>query len=435
MLGKGNDSRLYGTISVKARTRALALFLFAAVASLGFIYPRLASTAGAVTPLEPQKRSVEPARRTQGRGRRSTAGNPSPQQPRRDYSNFSHKTLAHQKACDSCHRFPSANWKEVRQGDAAFTDITDYPQHASCVECHRQQFFSGARPVICSVCHTNPGPRDSTRFPFPSLGEPFYATRKGKDFTSDFRVNFPHAKHMDLIGRAETGDEDSLLSAAHARNVAAGRQQADKSCATCHETLMPQGKSDEEYVTKPPKNLGDAFWLKKGTFKTIPLTHATCFTCHSADTGIKPAPTDCNVCHQISQGAQLPVDFDPKLAQAMGVTDNLLLTTWRRRESSGAFRHEGGMHPDISCTACHKVETMNTLDARTLRVSILSCGGGETGCHITPTSDDGGALNVAVDQRKTTPSFECSKCHVTFGRAPVPASHIDAIKAAAAKPK
>jgi hypothetical protein len=118
----------------------------------------------------------------------------------------------------------------------------------------------------------------------------------------------------------------------------------------------------------------------------------------------------------------------------MGITDNLLLMKWRRRESSGAFRHEGGMHPDVSCTVCHKVETMNTLDAQTLRVSVLSCGGGDTGCHITPTADDGGALNIAIDQRKATPTFECSKCHVVFGKLPVPESHLNAV-AAAAKPK
>jgi hypothetical protein len=71
-----------------------------------------------------------------------------------------------------------------------------------------------------------------------------------------------------------------------------------KNCLVCHETYQAQGNSSEEYVTKPPKNIGDDFWLKKGAFKTTPNSHTVCFICHSADSGIAPAPTDCNVCHK-----------------------------------------------------------------------------------------------------------------------------------------
>ena len=66
-----------------------------------------------------------------------------------------------------------------------------------------------------------------------------------------------------------------------------------KSCPVCHETYQPQGKSSEEYVVKPPKDIGDNFWLKKGTFKTIPNSHTICFTCHNADSGIAPEPKNC----------------------------------------------------------------------------------------------------------------------------------------------
>ena len=38
-----------------------------------------------------------------------------------------------------------------------------------------------------------------------------------------------------------------------------------KACRVCHETYQPQGKSADEFVTKPPAKLAeDAFWLKKG---------------------------------------------------------------------------------------------------------------------------------------------------------------------------
>lgn len=415
----------------RTRTRAVVLLLFIAVALLGFASPHLIATKAspAFEPL--QQQNSQPKRPQRGRRRKPISA--AQQQPRINYSNFSHQSAAHQKPCDSCHKFPSANWKEVRKGDAAFPDVTEYPQHPSCIGCHQQQFFSGAQPTICSVCHVNIGPRNPVRFPFPSLGEPFYASKRGPTFVSDFRINFPHAKHMDLVGQAQPGTTEDATArevrASHGRRIIA--QDADKKCAMCHETYQPQGKSNEEYVTKPPKDLGDKFWLKKGTFKSILLTHATCFTCHSQDSGITPAPTDCNTCHKLATPQNTPAatDFDPKLAGAMGVTDNILLMEWRKRQSAGAFRHEGGAHPDLSCSVCHKVDAMSTLEPKTQKVSISSC----ADCHVTATSSDGGALNLEIDQRKANPSFQCSKCHVVFGRAPIPASHLNAIPAAKAK--
>src|SRR6185436_18076379 len=127
-------------------------------------------------------------------------------------------------------------------------------------------------------------------------------------------------------------------------------QGQSNSCPVCHQTYQPQGKSDEEYVTNPPKTLGDSFWLKKGTFKTAPNSHTVCFTCHNADLGIAPAQSECNACHKLAASpVALKTDFDPKLAQTIGVTDKTILMTWSRRISSGAFRHEGGEHPNLSC--------------------------------------------------------------------------------------
>jgi hypothetical protein len=91
-----------------------------------------------------------------------------------------------------------------------------------------------------------------------------------------------------------------------------------KSCPVCHETYQPQGKSSEEYLIKPPKTLGDALWLKKGTFKTVPNSHTICFTCHSADSGIPPEPKNCEMCHKLMAPSTLKTDFDPKLASQMG---------------------------------------------------------------------------------------------------------------------
>ena len=164
--------------------------------------------------------------------------------PRVDYSRFSHQTDQHRVACKSCHNFPSKNWKEVRKGDDAFPDITEYPEHQACLGCHRQQFFARERPVprICANCHVNATPSDSSRHPFPSLGEAFLAAAKAKDFVSDFRVAFPHDKH------------------------------ADADCADCHKM--------------------------KGKFQPHPLTHAACFTCHNQESELAPLPPNCDACHQ-----------------------------------------------------------------------------------------------------------------------------------------
>jgi hypothetical protein len=116
----------------------------------------------------------------------------------------------------------------------------------------------------------------------------------------------------------------------------------------------------------------------------------------------------------------------------MGITDKMMLARWSRRMSSGAFRHEGGEHPDLNCMNCHNVATFNTVDASTLRVPVKSCGGAD-GCHITATADDGGALNFEFDEKKKNPAFVCTKCHITFGREAVPADHPSAIPTPAIK--
>jgi hypothetical protein len=69
---------------------------------------------------------------------------------------------------------------------------------------------------------------------------------------------------------------------------------------------------------------------------------------------------------------------------------------------------------------------MNTVEPKTLKVAVKSCGGAE-GCHVTATTDEGGALNFEIDQRRAKPNFQCTKCHVGFGNQPLPANHVEAI--------
>jgi hypothetical protein len=318
------------------------------------------------------------------------------------FTEFPHSVRQHSNiACSSCHKFPSANWKSVRKKTEAFPDVTDYPKHESCLNCHRQQFFGNAKPMICSICHTNPSPRNSARHPFPNPREIFDLSPKGKRAVTDFAISFPHDKHI---------------------------EKDEKSCSTCHQTFQPQGDSKDEFVTKPPEKLGDAFWLKKGTFKSVPISHTTCFSCHSQETGILPAPTNCAACHKLAQ--KLPnTDFDTKLAATIGDLDKITLTSWRKRDSSAKFRHEFSSHADLECATCHNAAAINTTDFLTKKVPITSC----NMCHITETSDDGGILNYEIDSRKKDASFQCVKCHIAYGKMPIPESHFKAIPTPAGK--
>ena len=366
--------------------------------------------------------------------------------PKTDYASFSHTThvLTQKLACNSCHKVPAKNWNVVRKGDAAFQDVTDFPEHSACLNCHRTQFFARERPapVICSNCHIAVTPRDTARWLFPSLGDLSDPKLKRREIVSEFGVGFPHEKHIDVVGMLQAspfgrglGEGLSARKPSHPRNPAlfintsfqAKPAGPPKSCPVCHETYQAQGKSSEEYLVKPPKDIGDNFWLKKGTFKTIPNSHTICFTCHNADSGIPPEPKNCETCHKLGRPQPLKTDFDARLAPTMGA-DVLMLARWSRRQSAGAFRHEGGMHPDLNCMDCHNVATssFSTVDPKTMKVVVKSCGGAD-GCHITPTLDDGGALNFEIDARKKNPNFVCTKCHVTFGKQPLPENHAQAV--------
>lgn len=401
-------------MSLNIRRRRTFLYLLAVVLGSVFLCSYHLLVSRAAGGYEPQRSA---SKRRSNRARK-------PPQPRIDYSKFSHTTHVEKQKlpCDSCHKFPTKNWKGLRKGDAAFPDVGDFPEHDACLNCHRQQFFARERPapMICSNCHIAVTPRDTARWLFPSLGDLTDPKLKRRDAASEFAVGFPHDKHLEVVGFNMRRQRASFISV----SFRVRPEDGPKSCPICHQTYQPQGNSSEEYVTKPPKNLNDAFWLKKGTFKTIPNSHTTCFTCHNPDSGIPPESKDCNGCHKLRGTEPKPrVDFDPALPGLMAVTDRTMLRAWSRRISAGAFRHEGGAHPDVSCTDCHNVSAMSTLVPKSMKVPTRSCGGAE-GCHATATTDEGGALNFEMAERKKDPKFVCTKCHITFGRDPLPDDHL-----------
>jgi hypothetical protein len=156
-----------------------------------------------------------------------------------DYSKFSHATQKHQAACNTCHKIPTKN-------ATTFPDIKDYPDHDACVSCHRPQFFKGAKPPICSVCHSKTSPRDETRYAFRN------PTTKWQ-----FTIEFPHDRHQDVI---------AMLRFSHA-------QQGYYNCTVCHAS-------------------------RTTTFKAAPTNHSSCFNCHWK--AQQPIAINCNGCHKLA---------------------------------------------------------------------------------------------------------------------------------------
>src|ERR1044072_7062361 len=159
-----------------------------------------------------------------------------------DYTKFSHSTPKHQAACNTCHKFPSKDWTKI----SSFPDVTDYPSHDACVSCHRPQFFRGARPPICSVCHSKTSPRDEVRYAFRNPASKL-----------QFAIEFPHDKHQDAI---------ASLRFAHP-------PQGYNNCAICHGP-------------------------RTATFKAAPTDHGSCFNCHWKSQ--EPVAANCNGCHKLA---------------------------------------------------------------------------------------------------------------------------------------
>ena len=420
---------------MKHRTQTLAILV--ALAATLFTRAEFASRTASAA-FEPQRRTRQTRRRAQ--------------KPRVDYTKFSHATAQHQKASDSCHKNPTENWPQARPTDAAFPDITDYPEHASCVNCHRQQFFVGARPAICTVCHTQVSPRADARFPFENPSDAYAKSEKAKTRREEFSIYFPHDKHQDVMARA-LPREGGPNAFGFVRASFAPRAASDKrvdSCTICHQTYQPAGDPPEEYVTKPPTELKsnalglEAFWLKRGMFKTTPRGHESCFMCHWQDGGEAPRSSDCAGCHKpltspvniTPVNGSLPVktmpvseplraDADASNPSAKGITDADVYAHWFERRVA-TFRHEKADHIKVGCTACHiSITSSGAVTAETVFVPIKTCA--SSSCHGS-TNKAAGAKKIIfdeVEQKKKDASYACAKCHINLGKEPMPKSHTD----------
>ena len=210
-----------------------------------------------------------------------------------DYTKFSHSTQKHRSTCNSCHKI-------------SFPDITDYPSHDACVSCHRPQFFKGARPPICSVCHSKTSPRDDVRFAFRNP-----ATKL------QFDVEFPHDQHQDVIA----------IAFAHAP------QQNYNNCTICHAS-------------------------RTAMFKAAPTDHSSCFNCHWKSQ--EPVAANCNGCHKLAKSPYVvtnPARISAKFIHDGGGEKKQHVaecTTCHINITKAASLR--GLKPDVpitACTECH----------------------------------------------------------------------------------
>jgi len=368
---------------------------FALTALVFFVYPQQFSDSG---------RAVG-----QKRGSRRVGAPQAARKAPIDYSKFSHATKKHQQACNTCHKVPTSNWRKVRD----YPDISDYPGHGSCVSCHRPQFFKGVKPAICSACHSRVSPKDDARFAFRNtVGQ------------RQFMIEFPHDKHQDVIAKlfrrfpVEAGSPAGQPGwGAMRAGVAMGQPRwgakerprfvrasftssnfnADdkakhyNNCEICH------GPRTAPSVA-PASGWIDGFVPDNLTSKSVPVSHAACFSCHWKSE--QPVNDNCAGCHKL-----------PTPPAMLAVADS-------GKRISMKFRHGREQHI-AECTTCH----INITKAATLRglkpdVPITSC----TECH----NKEGLRLDVskelaAIDKNR---DFVCVYCHTSdVGRLDPPAGH------------
>lgn len=297
--------------------------------------------------------------------------------------------------CSACHTINSLATPDAIS--AKSEETKGFPYHDACFECHRRtkpQFFRGAAPIVCTVCHTRSSPRLTARevlaFPKPENVR-----------THELRGYFPH------------GLRD--------------HRNATRQCETCH-------TKDER---KPPAVLLEtaetALVQFEGTFRILPSGHATCFAnCHWDKD--EPKKDQCAGCHFT------PVVLATKkhnLLSPMAVdTFRNWPPDWPRRVSL-KFNHESKNHreadnPELICTKCH--DTIRQAEPLAVPdVKIKSCA--ESQCHFERTSKTSIRKEMLAededitDGRNNAPGSQsgtntCTGCHAKgVGALPPPCSH------------
>ena len=370
-----------------------------------------------------------------------------------DYSQFSHRTHVDKEkpSCDGCHKFPTANWKDVREGDAAFPDVAEFPEHSTCIDCHRRQFFARQRPApaICSNCHVNVTPRDTTRFLFPSLGD-VSSSQPKRDTAIEFEINFPRDKHDEDV-KISPKSHTSCFSC---HNVEVGIAPAPSDCHVCHQFVLQPSRASHHArgrnvsVDQEMKVPDDADYSK--------FQHSSAYH----------ARLPCSLCHRRESNAALPAlpgakDHLPCAGchvKQFADRSSAICTNCHTEPSTGAlkafpklssfnvrFDHAG--HAGITCASCHRPARGGVAltipagfnahvacfqchgpQAKAGDRDISSCGVcHEPGRHVR-TSQTARAFRVGFshDKHNRDERLSCNDCHRVRGTdvtAPRPLNH------------
>jgi hypothetical protein len=307
--------------------------------------------------------------------------------PAIDYSKFSHATKDHRGACKTCHQVPTTNWRKAEDypGLAAFPDVADFPEHDTCIRCHRAQFFRGAKPVICSVCHTKVSPRDDARSSFRKASGP-----------EEFKIEFPHDKHQDVIAALRSRPnfiQSGFIQRSFVKSMHAADDKTKKynNCEICH---APSNNAP----VPPAAGWVDGYQPPADTFKESPDNHASCFNCHWAKQ--EPISDNCAGCHKLGK-----LDIHPRISMKF------------RHDAGGENKNHVG-----ECATCHiNITKAATLQGLKPDVPIFpSCA--TSSCHQKVLNEE---LN---NYNKAPGDFKCVKCHTTdVGTKKPPNSHTMAL--------
>ncbi len=346
-------------------------------------------------------------------------------------SDFSHTTHVGKEklACGSCHKV------DLKSS----VGVTDFPQHASCLSCHRPQFFARERPAprICSNCHVKVTPKDTTRHPFPNFG-----VKAG--FVSEFHISFAHDKHesVDCADCHETKEPDSKpRSLTHAKCFVCHNPESElaplpANCDTCHKAgktvfahAVQQAATDFSQFKHDNRNHARLPCLlchrreDNSPQPTLPgkAAHAPCTGCH-AQQFANPASAICTICHTDAQSGKVKAfpplrSFDARFDHAKH--DGTACATCHRRNRGGVgLSIPSRMNAHVTCFSCH------TPGAEANGKNISSC----STCHqlgkLVRTPEQAPAFRVGFSH--ASHKLNCVACHQVRGRqvsAPLPLNH------------
>ncbi len=367
------------SITVKIGCRVIGVAIVATLAAILFSSHYSSSTQEVAAQARRQQAKTRPKRKSQLRTPLVASS----------FTHESHSLAKRKLDCSHCHAIPSsAAWDETAA--ATKLSIKGYPYHDSCLPCHEgtsPQFFRGAAPPVCKICHTRSSPHLVRR----ELRT--FAKQTRRMFVSELPGFLSHGKHEGL--KLPNGDTIK--------------------CEYCHSPMQMKDKRMAGVLAAG----GSEVPIADGAFKASPSGHASCFECHWDKH--KPMKDDCGGCH-------LAPDAFGQRTRIVLSTDVVLAFFKDSNRLAIRFNHDSKYHrpaenPKLVCTACHRnINQSEMLDIP--NVKIQSCDGSE--CHFknTGTSIISEMYAEETEVAEGTENI-CTGCHTKpIGRVAPPCSHL-----------